>query len=140
MNLVLSAVVGALVAVMVLANGFLSQEIGNYSASLMIHLLGMGMLVLLLLGQKSKTIFRRDVPLYMYSAGAIGLITILFSNIGFIGLGVSLTMALGLLGQAIVSIIIDHFGWFEMKVVRFEKKKYIGLGMIFAGILVMCVV
>jgi transporter family-2 protein len=71
MNLVLSAVVGALVAVMVLANGFLSQEIGNYSASLMIHLLGMGMLVLLLLGQKSKTIFRRDVPLYMYSAGTI---------------------------------------------------------------------
>ena len=53
------------------------------------------------------------------------------------GLGVSLTVSLSLLGQLITSLVIDHFGCFNMPVAEFDKKKILGLVIIIAGIYVM---
>ncbi|WP_202906312.1 DMT family transporter, partial [Clostridium botulinum] len=60
-------------------------------------------------------------------------------NLSFSKLGVSLTLALGLLGQSLSSIFIDHFGLLGMKVIKFEKKKCIGLLFIILGIFIMTV-
>ena len=46
----------------------------------------------------------------MYTGGLIGVLTVIFSSLGFSKLGVSLTVSLGLFGQLVTSIIIDHFG------------------------------
>ena len=73
----------------------------------------------------------------MFTGGLIGILTVLFTNIGFMGLGVSLTVSLSLLGQLITSLVIDHFGYFNMTVVEFDKKKILGLIIIIAGIYVM---
>ncbi len=140
MNKYLSAFTGALVAVMILFNGVLANAYGNYSSSVIVHTVGLLTIILLLLvsGSKTKTRAAR-VPLYLYSAGVIGFFTVVFTNIGFAALGVSATIALGLLGQTLVSVIVDHFGLFGMKVIRFEKKKLIGLAGILLGVITMLV-
>jgi transporter family-2 protein len=52
-------------------------------------------------------------------------------------LGVSLTLALGLLGQTISALAIDHFGWLGACVVTFDRRKIGSLALIASGIAVM---
>ncbi|PGC24512.1 hypothetical protein COM11_24570 [Bacillus pseudomycoides] len=135
----LSIIIGAFIAIMIPLNGILSEMTGNYTSSVMIHIVGLVAIVIVLLVSKSKLRMQKGIPLYLYSAGAIGVFTVLFSNISFTALGVSITIALSLLGQSVSSIIIDHFGLLGMKVVKFEKKKTFGLLLISSGIIVMTI-
>jgi bacterial/archaeal transporter family-2 protein len=135
----LAALSGALIAIMITFNGALSNAVGNYTSSIIIHVVGLISIILVLIISKSKIILRKKIPIYLYSAGAIGVFTVLFNNLSFSALGVSITLALGLLGQSLSSIIVDHFGILGMKVIKFEKKKIIGLLLIALGILIMTI-
>jgi transporter family-2 protein len=124
---------------MIAINGVLSSSIGNYQSVVIIHIVGFITMILVLILNKARINFSKDIPLYLYSAGAIGVFTVLFNNIGFSVLGVSMPLALGLLGQSLTSIIIDHFGWLGMKVVKFDIKKSFGLLLITSGIIIMTI-
>ena len=87
--------------------------------------------------QDITNLVSESIPFYMFTGGLIGILTVLFTNASFMGLGVSLTVSLSLLGQLITSLVIDHFGYFNMPVVEFNKKKILGLVIIIAGIYVM---
>jgi len=139
MNNITSAFIGALIAVMIMFNGTLSNALGNYTSSVIIHIVGLFSMILVLLISKSKFKFEKGIPLYLYSAGAIGVFTVLFNNLTFLKLGVSITIALGLLGQSLCSIVVDHFGLLGMNVIKFENKKYIGLFFITFGIFIMTI-
>ncbi len=139
MNILISATIGALITIMILFNGVLSENVGNYTSSVIIHIIGLAPLIILVIFNKIKLKIHTDIPLYLYSAGAIGVFTVLFTNISFSKLGVSITIALGLLGQSLSSIIIDHFGLLDMKTIRFNKKKLIGLIFIISGIIIMAI-
>ncbi|MFY0758490.1 MULTISPECIES: DMT family transporter [Metabacillus] len=133
----ISAAVGAFIAIMIVLNGELSNGIGNYTSSVAIHLVGLLAICAVFLFIKKPIHFQKGLPLYLYSAGAIGVLTVLFSNISFMSLGVSVTIALGLLGQSLAAIIIDHYGLLGMKTVKFNKTKCIGLAFILLGSAVM---
>jgi len=137
MNNLLSAFIGALIAIMIMINGTLSNAFGNYTSTVVIHIIGLLSVIFVLLISKSKFKIVKGTPVYLYSAGAIGVFTVLFNNLSFSQLGVSITLALGLLGQSVSSIIIDNFGLMGMKVIKFEKRKFIGLIFIILGILIM---
>ena len=139
MNILISTFIGSLISFMILINGTLSNALGNYESSIVIHSVGLFSIIAVLLIRKLKIRIQKGIPLYMYSAGAVGVFTVLFSNLSFTHLGVSLTLALGLLGQSITSIVIDHFGLLGMDTVKFNSKKYIGLVLISLGIVVMAV-
>ena len=115
-----SLIAGALLAFMVSSNGIVGEAAGNYASSVIIHFIGLIAVILVLLFTKSKFKSLRSFPFWMYSAGFIGIITVLFNNLTYTKLGVSLTVALGLLGQSITSILIDHFGLFGLPVIRFD--------------------
>lgn len=135
----LSAFMGALIAIMIMLNGTLSNFAGNYFSIIIIHLVGLFSIILVLIISNSKLQFNKNIPLYFYSGGAIGVFTVLFNNLSFTALGVSLPLALGLLGQAVSSIIIDQFGLLDMKTIPFKKDKIIGLVLVVLGIFVMAV-
>lgn len=139
MNNLLSAFIGALISVMIMINGTLSNSFGNYTSTVIIHIIGLLSIISVLLLSRSNLKIVKGIPLYFYSAGAIGVFTVLFNNLSFSKLGVSITLALGLLGQSLSSIIIDHFGLMGMKVIKFEKRKLFGLILITLGILVMTI-
>ena len=132
-----SAFVGVLITVMIMLNGVLSQKLGNYTSAVIIHFTGFVIISGILCFKKIKISFDRNIPLYLYSGGALGVFTILFNNIGFNQLGASLTLALGLLGQTLASMVIDHYGILGAAAVKFKKEKLLGLALISAGIVVM---
>jgi len=137
MNNITSTFIGALIAIMILFNGTLSNALGNYTSSVIIHIVGLFCMIFILIISRSKVKFEKGIPLYLYSAGVIGVFTVLFNNLTFYKLGVSITLALGLLGQSLCSIVVDHFGLLGMNVIRFENRKYIGLFFIIFGIIIM---
>jgi bacterial/archaeal transporter family-2 protein len=139
MNNIISALIGVLISVMILFNGTLSNVFGNYVSGTIIHIVGLICVLFILLITKSRLKIKKGIPLYLYSAGAIGVFTVLFTNISFSLLGVSIPVALGLLGQSIASIIIDHFGLLGMNKIKFHKRKYIGLVLIIIGVIFMAI-
>ena len=137
MNYFISIFTGIIVAIMISLNGQVSGIAGSYASSVITHLVGLFGIILVLIFTKSKIGNLKGIPFYMFTGGLIGILTVLFTNAGFIGLGVSLTVSLSLLGQLITSLVIDHFGYFNMPVSKFNNKKILGLVIIVAGIYVM---
>lgn len=132
-----SGVIGALAAVMILLNGALASRIGNAASNAVVHLTGLILIILTLLATRSKSPFQSAVPPALLSGGALGFLTVLCANAGFIRLGVSLTLALGLLGQAIAALAIDQYGWLGAPAVAFDWRKLGCLALVAAGIGVM---
>lgn len=139
MNNLLSAFIGALITIMVMFNGTLSKISGNYTSTVIIHIVGLLGILFVLLITKSKIKLETGLPLYLYSAGAIGVFTVIFNNFSYEILGASIPIALALLGQSIASIVIDNFGLLGMKISKFNKKKSIGLIFIVLGIFIMTI-
>ena len=136
MNYFISIFTGIVLAIMISLNGGLGNISGNYASSVIIHFVGLIGIIFVLIFTKSKIKNLKGIPFYMFTGGLIGILTVLFTNIGFMGLGVSLTVSLSLLGQLVTSLVIDHFGYFNMTVVEFDKKKILGLIIIIGGIYV----
>lgn len=139
MNYIISIFTGTLLALMLSLNGTVSEASGNYASSVIIHIIGLIGIIIVLILTKSKFKHLKGIPFYTYTGGLVGVLTVIFSNTSFSNLGVSLTVSLCLLGQLITSIIIDHFGYFNLPVTTFNKKKIIGLVIIVLGILVMTI-
>ena len=133
----LSAFIGVLITIMILLNGILSKHLGNYASTFIIHLIGLILISIIVIFKKNKVSFSKDISLYLYGGGILGVFTILFNNISFNYLGASLTLALGLLGQSICSLVLDHYGALGMRVVKFKKEKLLGLIIIAFGIVIM---
>ena len=139
MNNIISAATGILIALMLLFNGYLAEIFGIYTSSVLIHMAGLITVTVAVLAGRHRFDSLRDAKWYLYSAGAIGVITVIFNSISFSGMGVSLTLAVSLLGQSLAAIIIDHFGLLGMKKIKFERQKITGLVLIVSGIIVMSV-
>lgn len=137
MNYFISVFTGIILAIMISLNGQVSNIAGNYASSVIIHFIGLIGIILVLIFTKSKIGSLKGIPFHMFTGGLIGILTVLFTNASFVGLGVSLTVSLSLLGQLVTSLVIDHFGYFNMPVVEFDKKKILGLVIIIIGIYVM---
>jgi transporter family-2 protein len=129
--------VGVFVAFMVLFNGTLAANYGNYAALIIIHVVGLVGISTYLLIRKERNKINKSIPFYLFLGGAIGVILVSFNNICFSAIGVSLTIAFGLFGQIVMSLIVDHFGLFGLKRTPFNFKKIFGLLLIFSGVYVM---
>ena len=136
---VAATLIGLIISIMVTFNGTLDSYTGNYLSILIIHIVGLITITFILLIKKEKIGFNKKLPVYMFSGGAIGVFLVLLNNICFGSLGVSLTLSLGVFGQLVLSIVIDHFGLFGMKQYKFNKKKLIGFTIMLIGIVVMTI-
>ena len=133
----LSLLIGIFITIMIAFNGELSNKLGNYSALVIIHLVGFLAILLILLCKRIRISFKNGLPIYLYSAGAISVFTIMFNNLSYAALGVSIPVALGLLGQLLTSLAFDHYGFLGVKKIKFNRKKSIGFLIIIIGISIM---
>lgn len=60
----LSVFIGVLIAVMLPLNGILSELIGKYTASVVIHLVGLIAVIFVLIINKHKIRFDKGIPLF----------------------------------------------------------------------------
>lgn len=123
----LSVITGALIASMVAVNGVLTAASGVYVATVIIHIVGLILIsaVCLLKGEKPGR--ARGLPLPLFLGGVIGVFTTVFNNVAFGRISLSAIVALGLLGQAVTSLLIDQFGLFGMPRRAFRPVKLTGL-------------
>lgn len=139
MNSLLAVAVGILICIMITFNGGLSNYLGYYISTLLVHIIGLICVLIVLAITKNKMKFKKGTPLYLFTGGAIGIFVVIFNSICFKNLGASLTLSLALLGQLVLSILIDHFGLFNMAIHKFKSKKLIGLLFISLGIVIMLI-
>jgi len=132
-----AVLIGILIAIMVTFNGVLANYTDQYKSILIIHAVGLIVLIILLLLKREKLRIRKDIPIYLFTGGLIGVFVVFFNNLCFNSLGASLTLSLGIFGQLVLACFIDHYGLFGLNVYKFNRKKIIGFIVILSGLIIM---
>ncbi|NLA96117.1 MAG: DMT family transporter [Clostridiaceae bacterium] len=133
----ISLLTGILLSVMILINGRLTEHIGLFQATAIIHLVGVAFSLAASLIRKEKPLPRTHSPWWFYLGGVIGVYTAVANNFAFGKITMTSIVALGLLGQTVTSLVVDTTGWFGMTRRSFRKSTLVGLLFCFAGIAVM---
>lgn len=124
---------GIAIASMVSLNTELSKTIGDIFSVLIIHAIGLLIMLAISIIKKQKVIYNKNIPLPLYLGGALGIFIVLFNNIVIKEIGVSLTLTLGIAGQIIASVSLEHIGFLGTKVNKFTLSKVPGLAFIILG-------
>lgn len=115
-------------------NGQLSNTIGIYGTSLIVHLIGGSVLIFYIKAIKKEKIHLGPMPLYAYCGGLCGLILVSFTSLSISHIGNVLTTCLSIAGQVFLSIILDHFGLFGVIQNTFNTKRIPALFLILLGV------
>jgi len=133
----LALINGVILAIMVFFNGLLASITGPYISTLIYHLLGLLLIILISIIKRNKFSNLKEIPLIFFLPGILSVVTILLNNIAIPKIGVTLAVGVGLFGQLVMSSLVEHFGLFEMPVNKLKKGKMVGLSIISLGIIVM---
>ncbi len=128
----LSLLSGILISVMIVFNGKLTAYYGVYSATVIIHIVGL--ILISLITFMKKSLILKKLKYYLFLGGALGVALTVFNNIAFSRISVSAILALELLGQSITGIVFDSFGLLGIKKRNFRKSSLFGIGLILIGI------
>ncbi len=133
----LSVLAGIFIAIMLLVNGELSSYYGVYSSTVVIHIAGL-LLVLIIFAFKREHVFPiKKLPFHLYLGGAVGVANVVFCIIAFGRISLSAILALSLLGQTLTSLVFDRYGFWNMPKHAFSKMKLIGIAFVMIGIALM---
>lgn len=128
-------IAGACQSAMASLNGMLSDCVGMFGMSLMVHAIGGILLVLYIKLFVHEKLKLTGMPWYLYSAGFFGIFLVASSSYCIGALGVSVMTCLSVTGQLVISAVIDHFGWFGVPRIPFNKKRITCFIMILAGLI-----
>lgn len=129
--------IGVLISFMLMANGALQLAFGPTVSLVIIHATGTAAMVALLLIKRAPLKNLRTVPPYLYFAGALGVVLVFLNNKTVASIGLTMTIAFGVIGQLIVSSVIDHYGIFGLDKRPGNPKKLAGLTLILLGVFIM---
>lgn len=137
MYISLSFLCGVIVTTMNIFNNQLSNYCGVYLSTVIIHLVGLVSFIIIMKLKNQKISLKNHLPLILYTGGMIGVLTVMFNIVAINSLGVTLLTALGLLGQLLTSVILEHNGWLGSIQQKITFPKLISLAIIVIGIGVM---
>ncbi len=130
-------IAGMLQSAMMAFNGLLSDTIGLFGVSLVVHASGGLLLVFYIMLFVRKRITLRGMPWYLYSAGFFGVLLVSVSSWCVGVLGAAVTTCLSVAGQLVISAVIDHYGMFHVPKVPFSARRIPCFMLILAGILLL---
>lgn len=128
-------IAGACQSAMASLNGMITDYLGMFGMSLVVHVIGGLLLILyikLFVHEKFKI---TGMPWYLYSAGFFGIFLVATSSYCIGALGVSVTTCISVTGQMVISAVIDHFGWFGVPKIPFNPKRIPCFLLILAGLI-----
>lgn len=135
----LALINGIFLAIMVFFNGMIANITGPYMSTLIFHVLGLILILIISIIKKNNLPNLKKVPLLLFLPGILGVVTILLNNISIPQIGLTLSIGVTLFGQLIMSSLVEHFGLFGMPVNSFKKEKILGFLTISLGIIVMII-
>jgi transporter family-2 protein len=125
---------GAAIGVQSPLAGAMGQRVGGTASSFIVHFSGMVFSALLLFLRGGERI--RDwqkLPWYMLGAGIFGLILYQTIYITLPRLGGTMMVTLIIVGQLVVGILVDHFGWLGVPVHPVSAARIFGVVLLLAG-------
>ena len=114
--------------------GSMGQKIGGTAGSFIVHLSGLilsGVLLILRGGENIRN--WQQLPWYAFFAGAFGLILYLTINYTLPRVGSTMMITLIIVGQLVMGVIVDHFGWFGVPIRSIDFPRVAGVLLLFAG-------
>ncbi|UQZ32267.1 hypothetical protein C2I18_01115 [Paenibacillus sp. PK3_47] len=109
-------------------NGTLSQKTGTIETTLLTFVTGTMFLaiVILFFGQGNLlAIF--EAPKWQLSAAFLGTMYLLLTVMAVPRIGVIAANISGIIGQLIIGMVIDHFGWFNSLVIEIDLKRTVAV-------------
>ncbi|AUM87026.1 hypothetical protein RSJ21_05190 [Clostridium botulinum] len=128
---------GILLAIMIFLNGVLSEKIGLYISTLIYHVLGLLLILLVSIVRKNKLPKFNKIPVILFLPGILSVLVIFLNNLSSSKIGITLTAGMGLFGQLVISALIDHFGLFGVQVNKMRKEKILSFSLIITGLIFM---
>lgn len=122
---------------MVVVNGRLGLFVGLYLSCLVIHAVGLVGSTLWLTAKRQVPFKHQKIPFHLYLGGFFGVGTVLLFNAAYGKISVTALVALGLLGQTVSALVVDHFGLLGMKKRPIHIRQTPGLVLAVVGIAVM---
>ncbi|MEI3085178.1 MAG: DMT family transporter [Oscillospiraceae bacterium] len=137
MYLFFTLTAGILISLIALLNGTLTAAAGLYLTTVIIHVTAIIFALIILWIGKNSFIPKKKLPLWMYCGGLISVMCTLCSNYAFGKINLIAITALGLLAQAIASLIIDCFGLLGARKRRVRPATWVCIAFSSCGIVYM---
>ena len=133
-TLIIGLLGGASVGLQSPISGLMGQRIGGLAASFVIHVSGAIFSGLLLFTQRGENIREwRTLPWYMLIAGIFGVILYLTLNHTMPRIGPGVAVTLLIVGQLLMGVLIDQFGWFGVPVRPLDISRLLGVVLLLVG-------
>lgn len=134
---ILALLIGALISIMISFNSGLEGYVGSTYSVVIIHAVGLIAILIVAAIKKEKIVIKESIPFYLFLGGIFGVMLTLVNVITIGSIGVALTTALAVFGQLVFSSLVDHFGLFGLTKYEFNRKKIVGLFIVFIGLVIM---
>ncbi|OLS40801.1 DMT family transporter [Bacillus sp. MRMR6] len=109
-------------------NGTFSRKAGTIETTLLTFLTGTMFLAIFILFFGNGNVFSiLEVPKWQLSAVFLGVLFLLFIIAAVPKIGVIATNITVIIGQLVIGIVIDNFGWFNSLVIPLDMKRYFAL-------------
>ncbi len=129
---------GGLLSFMILFNGTLANYGSLYFSSFVPHLTGTAAALLLLMVLRPAKASTRRPPLWAYLGGVSGAITVMLTSAALnSALALSGTIALGLAGQVVFSLVADKWGMMGLPQRDPVRRDFAALALIISGSLIL---
>jgi len=125
---------GVAVGVQTPIAGAMGQKIGGTASSVIVHLSGLILSIILLVFRRGENIQAWDkLPWYMFGAGIFGLILYQTINVTLPRLGATTMLALIIIGQLLTGVVLDHFGWLGVTARPIDPTRLVGIVVLLIG-------
>lgn len=136
MYVLFTLLAGACQSAMASLNNMLSSQVGMFGMCLTVHAIGGILLILYMKITAHEKIKITGMPWYLYSAGFFGIFLVASSSYCISILGVSFMTCISVTGQLVISAVIDHFGWFGVPRIPFNRKRLPCFALILIGLII----
>ena len=133
---IMSVIAGAAMSLQGVINTRLSEKIGLYESNVFVQgtALAFGFIAMWIFGKGDFSELTGVKKIY-WSGGLLGTIIIVTVMLAIGNLSPTHAIAVILISQLLVAAIIDAFGWLGAEKVPFTWNKWVGLGLMIAGVI-----
>jgi transporter family-2 protein len=137
LGILCSIIAGMAMSFQGVMNTRLSEKIGLYESNAFVQGTAflLSLLAVWILGKGNfGSILQVDNKLYLFG-GVLGLVITITVMLGIKGLSPTVSISISLSSQLLVAALIDAFGWLGTEKTPFDWSKYVGMGLMIAGVL-----
>jgi len=114
--------------------GAMGQRIGGTASSVIVHLSGLILSLILLFFRGGEKIQNwASLPWYMLGAGFFGLVLYQTINVTLPRLGATTMLVLIIIGQLLTGLLLDSFGWLGVTPRPMELTRVLGIILLLIG-------